>query len=222
MRQAVSDAWVDFSTPLEGCVPRLYADILGLVTTGIGNLLDATDKAGKPLPAADAWRIVKPQVLRLPWTLPAGIPALATQVEAAWFAVRNDPKAAKLGWKYAIGIPANNIRLAMPDVEKLVLQKLEANDRELAAKFDNWDERPADAQMAAHSMSWAMGTGFTRKFPRFTASFQSGDYAKAAVECAISPAHGTVVQRNALNRRLLLAAARPDADPDALSWSPTH
>lgn len=214
MHDHVREQWVDFNSPLEGLLTRLYADVLGLVTTGMGNLLDTF--AGDPTDSA--WRAVRPLVLGLPWTVSGGIAATPGEVESAWRAVRNDPKAAKQGWKYAVAIPANKIRLQLVDVEALILRKLETNDAALAKKFDDWEDRHPDAQMAVHSMAWAMGTDFTRKFPRFTASFTEGDYQAAAAECAISPPHGTIVERNRRNRMLLLNAERQG---EPLVWRPT-
>jgi hypothetical protein len=41
MHQSVQDAFIAFNTPLEARVPFMYLDSKSLVTTGIGNLLDA-------------------------------------------------------------------------------------------------------------------------------------------------------------------------------------
>ena len=211
MHPSVLAAWINFNTPLEGLVRSLYADVLGLVTTGMGNLVD-------PVGAA----------LVLPWKRPDGSPATQAQIAAAWNAVKNDPRCAKLGWVYAQSLPGNDIRLDDADVAALVYSKLKANDRLMAARFADWESRPADAQMAAHSMAWAMGPSFWPKFPRFTALFTAGDYGRietdakgnpivrgAAGECAISPPHGTIIVRNAHNKQMLLNAAKVAADPSA-------
>ena len=50
MRKSVEEAWIGFSTRFEGRIQWMYLDILGLVTTGIGNLIDP-----------------KPAALSLPW-----------------------------------------------------------------------------------------------------------------------------------------------------------
>lgn len=204
MHQSVRDVWVAFNEPLEGIVNRLYADVLGLVTTGMGNLVD-------PMPAA----------MGLPWKLPNGQPASRDQIQASWLAVKLDPKCAKLGWKYAIGLPANSIRLDDSAVTALILGKLDSNDASMQARFDDWESRPADAQLAALSMAWAMGGAFWLKFPRFTKHFIAGDYQAAAGECFISPAKGTVVERNRRNHGLLMAASLVGGDPSevTVSWA---
>lgn len=201
MHDSVKAAWIDFNHDLEGIVPRLYADVLGLVTCGMGNLVDPIGLA-----------------LGLPWELPGGSRATQADIAAAWNEVKNDPLCAARGWKYAIGLPANRVRLSPEAIDDLILARLEDNDRQMLARFQDWEARPADAQMAVHSMAWAMGPAFWRKFPKFTVAFAGSDYASAAAQCAISPAAGTVVERNARNKRLLLAASIPTSDPSILSW----
>lgn len=45
MHQPVIDAFLDFTIPLEGKVSSMYLDVKGLVTTGIGNLVDQIGRA---------------------------------------------------------------------------------------------------------------------------------------------------------------------------------
>jgi len=206
MHQPVRDIWVEFNEPLEGLLNLMYADILGLVTTGMGSLID---------PVALA--------LPLPWELPDGSRAQRAHILEAWYAVKRDPLCAKKGWKYAAKLPRNNVRLSRVAVTELVFRKLDQNDATMAVQSSHpWDERPADAQLAVHSLMWAMGPHFWRKFPKFTASFMVGDYAGCAEECAIAPAKGTVIERNRRNRVLFENAARVVAeglDPSELIWS---
>jgi GH24 family phage-related lysozyme (muramidase) len=203
MRDAVPAIWIRYNRDLEGIITSMYADDLGLVTTGMGNLIDPIDLA-----------------ITLPWKLPGGIPAAAPVIQRAWHAVKNDPKCAKSGWKYASQIPANNVRLDIADVEDLIEKKLQQHDMFIASRFPDWEARPADAQLAVHSMAWAMGPAFFRKFPKFTLAFGKGDYATCASECKISPEHGTIVERNRRNKALFLAAAA-GGDPESVSWRPT-
>lgn len=204
MHAAVRDVWVAFNEPLEGIVTRLYADVKGLVTTGMGNLVDPMSLA-----------------MGLPWELPDGTRASRDQVQAAWLAVKTDPMCATKGWKYAIGLPANKVRLSDSAVQDLILRRLDANDGSMKTRFTDWEDRPADAQLAIHSMAWAMGPGFFIKFPRFTKHFIAGDYQAAAGECFISPAKGTVVERNRRNHGLLMAASLVGGDPSevTVSWA---
>lgn len=202
MHPSVRDIFLEFTEPLEGLVTTMYADVKGLVTVGLGNLIDPIGLA-----------------LHLPWKLPAGIPASRADVVAAWNAVKNDPQAAVKGWRYAKEIPANKVRLDRADVEELILDRLDMNDMAAERRFADWNERPADAQLAVHSLMWAMGPNFFSKFPKFTKAFTAGDYAAAAKECAISPAVGTIRERNERNRQLLLNAAAHTGDPSVLDWT---
>ena len=40
MHPAILAAWQTFNTPIEGMVPFMYLDTKGLVTIGMGNLID--------------------------------------------------------------------------------------------------------------------------------------------------------------------------------------
>lgn len=204
MHRSVRDIWVEFNEPLEGIVTCMYADVLGLVTTGMGNLID-------PIKSA----------ISHPWELPSGNLATREQIARAWMAAKNDPLCAKRGWTYAAKLPANNIRLPLEYVHKLIVQKLEQHDEALAYRFEGWGSFPADAQLGIHSMAWAMGSGFPAKFPKFTAAVRRGDWEAASRECGISPAKGTVVERNRRNRLLFMNAARVvlgNRDPSVLLY----
>jgi GH24 family phage-related lysozyme (muramidase) len=198
MHDSVKAIWVRFNEPLEGLVTCLYADELGLVTTGMGNLVDPVGVA-----------------LSLPWQMPDGRPARHDQIAQAFTAVKMDPKCRVKGWTYAARLPLNNIRLTRLDVEKLIVSKLEANDVRMRARVPDWESRCADAQLAVHSMAWAMGPNFFAKFPKFTAAFIARDYMTAAAQCKIAKERGTIVERNKRNRQLLENAAAIEADPNA-------
>lgn len=221
MHPEIPDMWFEFSEPFEGRVLRLYADVIGLVSTGVGNLLDAVGKDGKPLPIDQAWRLVKAKVLEIPWELPGGGLASAREVEEAWRAVRSDPRSAALGHKFSNSIAANRVRLTEAACDKLVLEKLREHDKILAARFKNWDDLPLEAQLATHSMAWGMGAGFPRKFPKFSAALEAGDFVTCSAQCAMAipigadgkPKPGTIVLRNKKNRELFLAAARAPGAP---------
>jgi hypothetical protein len=200
MRAVVASTWRAFNEPLEGVVSGMYADVRGLVTTGMGNMLPNVDAA-----------------LALPWKF-LGYPAPASEVRRSWQAVSGDPDAARLGWRYALANPANNVRLLDADIDHLIQTRLNANDRLLSARFSAWAVWPADAQMAAHSMTWAMGDWF-HKFPKCCAALDASDFAGAAAECRMQPEAGSLVRRNDLNQ-LLLRGAAVTADVDSLCWSP--
>ena len=57
-------------------------------------------------------------------------------------------------------------------------------------EFQKFDEWPADAQLALHSMAWAMGSAFAArgKWPHFRAACAKMDFDLAADNCKMSEA----------------------------------
>ena len=188
MNSAVENRWIDFNRDLEGVVSCMYADKKGLITTAMGNLID-------PIGAA----------LVLAWKLPDGSLAPRADAIAAWHTIKDDPVCAKRGWTYAA--KRSTLRLDAEDIHALIFSKLRKHDRTFAARFSDWEDRPEDAQLAVHSMAWAMGSNFWDKFPKFLRAFTHEDYQTAADECKIMPEEGTVIRRNELNEELLLSCS---------------
>lgn len=201
MRPAVRAAFVGFTAPLEGVVRYLYADNKGLVTVGIGNLVD---------PVASA--------VHLPFRRPDGTLASRDEIVADWARVKNDPNAATRGHRYAATI--TTLRLTGEDIERLVMGKLDANDAALSRRFPEFETWPADAQLATHSMAWACGSAF--RFPRLEAALRARDFALAAIECNMNEAGNPGLRpRNIANRVLYRNAAKVEADGgarDRLYW----
>ena len=194
MRQSVRSEFVPFIVQFEGRTDFMYCDVLGLVTTGIGNLID-------PMPAA----------LMLPWLWRGTLrPATRLEVADAWRAVKARTDLTQRGG----GAYRDVTRLFLTDeaISRLVLQRLAMNDALMQHRYSTWEQMPAPAQLAVHSMAWGMGPGF--KFPKFDACMRAGDYAGAGAESRMS---NGAPRRNAANRALLEAAAVCD-DPDALDW----
>jgi len=206
MHPAVPEVWVRYNEDLEGRLKFMYADVDNWITTGMGNKVD---------PVGDA--------VMLPWRTSQNNLASKSQVVAAWNAVKNDPHAAKLGWTHAKGIPGNNLHLADEDVDALIEGRLRVNDSLLKARFINFEEAPADAQLGLHSMVWAMGFGRLREFPRFCKAFDSADWNTCAAECRMQPDKGTVSTRNRRNAICFLNAAtvgQSGASAADLIWAP--
>lgn len=183
----VRDAFYDFSAQFEGVVPCMYLDVRGLVTTGVGNLIDSTA-------AAEA----------LPWTVhTGGQPATPEQIATEWQFVKWHPDLARLGAGAAGRVTL--LRLSGDAIRALVASKLDEMVTHLAARFDlaSW---PADAQLAVCSMAWAMGPGFV--FPRFAFAVARLNFDAAAIECTIrEDGNPGVKPRNAANRVHLGRAA---------------
>ncbi len=201
MRPSVRAAFVGFTTPIEGCVPWMYLDVKGLVTTAIGNLIDPIQYA-----------------LPLPWLHQDGSAAARDEIAAEWLRVKGDPVAAKRGHLYTEGI--TQLRLDAQGVALVVSRKLDQNDQHLRARFPEWEEWPADAQLATLSMAWACGPAF--RFPGLEAELRARRFNMAAGECHISEqGNPGVVPRNRANLALYRNAWKVVAyklDPAALIW----
>jgi GH24 family phage-related lysozyme (muramidase) len=192
MRQAVRDAWWDFSEPLEGYVPHMYADVKGLITTGVGNLID-------PLVYA----------LQLPWKRGDGSAATRDEIVADWAAVKNDPRMARDGHRRAALV--TRLRLTKDDIKALVAAKVEQNWRHMRSRWGVIDEFPADGQLGLCSMAWAVGPAF--RWPMFEAALKRKDFAVMATECTLQEKGNPGVRpRNVYNRRLFLNAAAVTVD----------
>jgi hypothetical protein len=203
VRKAVTDSWVRYNEPLESYLDFIYLDVLGLCTTGCGNLID-------PLHYA----------LILPWRLRGtSRPATAAEVRAAWNLVKSRQDMAPHGGARFGSLPGNNVYLARADIEELVRGKLQENVAKAVSRFSAFPSWPADAQLALLSRYWAAGAA--SPYPKMDAALKASPPAfdVAAKESALK---GNP-KRSALQRALLEAAARVQAeglDPEVLHAPP--
>lgn len=188
--------WVAFNAPYEGRVQWMYLDTKGLVTTGVGNLIDPVEYA-----------------ITLPWRVrTSGWPASEAQIRAEWTHMKAQTSLAHQG-AAAAGRVATLV-LTDDDIDALVLAKLESNHETLRRRFPEIDAWPLEAQLAVHSMAWAMGPGFPRTWPRFSAACDVKNWASAAAECWIPDEKNAGLRpRNAKNRELLKAASNAAPAP---------
>jgi hypothetical protein len=146
MRESVADTFKAFSVRFEGEVPFMYLDIKGLVTIGVGNLIDSVaqaqqlpfffrddpDRRASPDDIAEDWQQVKSrQDLRL----------------QGGMIFRN----------------VAQLRISQETINQLVLRtasSYEATLKTSTPEFADFDDWPADAQLGLLSMAWAMGPGF--------------------------------------------------------------
>lgn len=205
MHQSVIDRWHEFSTPLEGRVHSPYCDILGLITVGVGNLID-------PISLAE----------QLPWTLETGERADLAQVRADWHKLKsNAAYYSKRHWRFARD--DTKIRLTDEAIDELVAKKLAEFESYLRRKhFPDFDSFPADAQLGIMSMAWAVGPGFPAKFPNFSRCVLARDWTGAVASCKIrEEGNPGVVPRNACNRLCFSNAAfveRNGLERSTLHW----
>jgi hypothetical protein len=197
-RASVVDSFVPWSAPFEGVLPFMYTDAKGLVTSGMGNLVDPKSLA-----------------LGLPWKKADGSLASQAEISAEWDRIKAAYPAIQSNGSGKIA----TLHLDKSEVAALVRAKLRLNDAYLAAHLPGFASAPADAQLAAHSMAWAMGPGFAASWTNFRGAFGGGDFKTAASE---SHMQGVGIDmRNLANKLLLLNASAVSAlklDPDHLYY----
>src|SRR5579871_13382 len=159
MFASVQTAFRSFSETFEGCVPHMYLDILGLVTVGVGNLVDPVELA-KALP----FRFKNKPSIATP-----GAPATPEQIAAEWQKLKENQHLAQAGFHACE--PLTDLELSAPDLDSLVFARVtnDANFLKRQRPFQAFDTWPADAQLGLLSMAWAMGPGGPGQFPHFSA-----------------------------------------------------
>lgn len=223
LKQAVIDSFHKFTEPLEGRVYHMYADVLGLITTGVGNLIDP-----------------KPAAMVLPWKTQTGDPASSAQVSHEWDNIK--AHAAELAHRsLAVQATFTSVRLDDAGIDTLVAKKLVANAEHLAAKhFTEFADFPADAQLACMSLAWAVGADWPSKFTTLASLIRKRDWAGCVKQDGAHPEdpdhrvcdirvgekghpdyNPGVIPRNHANRLCFANAAGvavAELDPEALHW----
>ena len=198
-----------FSQRFEGRIPWMYLDIKGLVTVGIGNLID-------PIALA----------LELPFrSRVTRAPASKDDIAAEWLAVKATTSLARKGASAAERIA--KLELSAAAIDELVGRKLNEFYEIIKTKyFPEFDSYPADAQLAILSMAWAMGPYFPRTWPTFSRNVKDQNWVKAGNGCQMKEAGNPgVVARNAANKKLFFNAAvvkDRGSDPSVLLGATAH
>jgi hypothetical protein len=209
MKDSVRNYWVEFNEPLEGRVNYMYCDQLGLVSTGVGNLIDAT-KQPMTQPT-DAERTASLAMAnQFNWTAADGSAATSDQVATDWDAVKSHLDLAPQG--HLAFKQFTQLTLTNDEIDRMIFVKVDEMERFLKGRteFADFDDWPADAQLALLSMSWGMGPAF--KFPNFQNFVSQHDWANAANECRFQPDQGTIKIRNILDAQSFRNAARVVSD----------
>lgn len=222
MRQSVRDVWTKFNEPLEARLRFMYLDVKGLVTTGLGNLIDATGPP--PLrPPTDSERTAShAQARQLLWLTGDGGTATPDQVDAEWDQIKGRLDQARFGG--GTFEPFATLFLSDDEIDRIVFDKLNQMEGTLKSRspFADFDNFPADAQLGLLSMSWGMGPKFN--FPKFQAFVAAGEWTSAATECRFQPDTGTITVRNDRDQLLFRNATAiidNGLDPEALVWPAT-
>lgn len=205
MRQVIRDTFFDFTAQREGFTPFMYCDTLNLVTTGVGNLIDAGPRNGFDIseramaPAMNLpWKFKGPG-----WTSKNPVAAgNASQVEIRECWIRTKLKEQETpgfnkrgGFAYAGFQP---LTLDLQGLKDLFNRTLASFDRTLESRYPGYQKAPADAQLALLSMAWAMGPAFS--FPQFKAAFDAEDFRKAGELSFFKGGGGTMENRTGRNR----------------------
>lgn len=197
MYQSVHDAFIPFNEPLEAREHFMYLDQKSLVTTGIGNLLDADDP-----------QHFGSNAHLLPYAYSLGWFDKNTNVQSGNAEIDQEYNTVKFSG--TAGQPINvreqitTLRITDATIDTLVLSQLASFESTLKGRpeFQSLDAWPADAQLGLFSMAWAMGPMFN--FPHFQAAAAQQNWIRAARECYIKDG---AVARNGRNQLLFSIAS---------------
>lgn len=198
MYSSVQSQFRAFNEPFEGSIPYMYLDVKGLVTVGVGNLIDPVELA-----SALAFTFKNKPGIATP-----GAPASQDQIAAEWQKIKGNTSLAQRG--HLACAPITDLELGDDPLNALILKRLTQNENFLKrqqpfAQFDTW---PADAQLALLSMAWAMGPAAPLNFHHFCAACASLDFTTAAAQCEMNTAENPgVIPRNNANQKLFQNAA---------------
>lgn len=198
MHSSVQAQFRAFNEPFEGSIRYMYLDIKGLVTVGVGNLVD-------PVGAATAlpFRFKKRPGIATP-----GAIASHAQIAAEWNKLKSNAALAHAG--HCACEPLTELELDDDAVNALICERLSGNESFLKRQqpFKQFDSWPADAQMALLSMAWAMGAAGALNFHKFCAACEKLDFQTAASTCRMNETGNPgVIPRNRANYTLLSNAA---------------
>lgn len=243
IRQSVLDNWIPFNTaqmkwtgadgnakssPNEGLkIPSyMYEDILGLVTTGLGNLIEnPVTKPTQGNPSTEG--SITNEGLNAGWEHTDGTPATPDEVRAEFSNVKSQWSAGHwepLGGFNDKGRAIATLFLPEAAVNKLIFSKLQAFADSLKTQLPGFDSFPADAQMALLSHAWAAGSALDG-WPKFKGFINQSlpDWRSAAAEGYIyGPNHSIIAgitPRNDSNMRLMINAEgveHGNGDPSTL------
>ena len=207
MYPSVKSYFIAFNQAIEDRIDYMYLDIKGLVTVGIGNLIDVENAGDKK----NLEKIMK-ELVTLPFVYKkgqrdAGKPASKADIEAEWKRVKDKQELAKRGAPFFSDLT----KLELQAIDHLVFKTANTMERELKMDpaFQGFDQWPADAQLGLLSMSWALGaTKLKANWPHLKTACKQQDFDAVLKHSEIHTAGNPgVVKRNIANRRLFNNAA---------------
>lgn len=169
MYPSVYPALRSFLNTYEGLVNYMYLDRKGLVTTGVGFLIDPKTLAHG-----------------MQWTCNANNrTATSQQIDGEWDQIhaRQIDKARGAGYFRQF----TTLHLQASEIDRVFRIKADRFEAELRANshFREFFSFPADAQLAILIHAWANGTGkLNSGWPKYSRACQARDWKTAARECA--------------------------------------
>ena len=252
IHQSVLDQWIPFNTgklkwtdadgntkssPNEGLKfpSYMYEDILGLMTTGMGNLIEIPDvqpttnkqHAAGIGPGPSKSGTITDEGLNAGWVHTDGTPASGDEIRAEFARLKGLWGSGNWeddGGFQQKGRDAATLWLPEAAVMKLISGKLQAFADSLKTQLPGWDNFPADAQTALLSHAWAAGSalGGWPKFKGFINQTPPDWHSAAGEGYVYGPNHSiiaAITPRNDSNVRLMLNAEgveQGNMDPSVL------
>jgi GH24 family phage-related lysozyme (muramidase) len=202
MRANVIQVFPQYSTKHEGAFLSPYVDIVGLVTTSIGVLIDPIHLA-----------------LDLPWMI-GDRPATHAEIRDDWQALKSRPELKSWTAKKQAGL--TSIRLTQDASDALVRKRLDLNIAYVRKFLKSFDEAPSDAQLATASLCWAVGAGLDKTRPAFVAAFNASNWEACKAHSRIRETNNPGVVGRNRDQELcwdnVITAERRKLDPAWLWW----
>ena len=205
MWPSVAAVWkTPFTQGFEGSTNYMYTDVENYVTTGYGNKIDP-----------------EPLATQLPWKRKStGVLASPTEVDGEWNTVKNGGNA----YRSTNAAKVTTLYLDEDAITQLFNSKTAAFEASARKIFPNYDNLPADAQLAIMSMLWAEGPGPPGGLSSFTTLVNAvnknpPDFATAAAQSHMQG--NGIDKRNAADALLFQNAAvvtQKGLDKSALYW----
>jgi hypothetical protein len=200
MHPSALNALPGFLKQYEGKVNYMYLDVKGLVTIGIGHLIDPVSMAQK-----------------LDFSTKGGSGSVSSgEIAAEWQTVKS--RKDLIGKGSAAFDAITRLQLSDAGTMTMVKEhaggienyiKTNASARQFFSNFDNW---PADAQLAFMGVAWGGIPIPQFGWHKFPAACQAEDWKAAAAECTIKSAIAS--GRNEAHKLMFMNAAAVKANGD--------
>lgn len=203
MHKSVENALYDFLKQYEGKVNFMYLDVKGLVTVGVGHLIDPVHQA-----------------LKLEFRPKGGSGAASPgEVTAEWNTVKARKDLMQKGGEAFASVTRlelsdNGIKAMVRSHAAGIESYIKTNPS--ASKFySNWDNWPADAQLGFLGVAWGGIPIPQFGWHKFPEACRVEDWDKAAAECKITSP--IAAGRNEAHKLMFLNAAAVKANGDSIS-----